>query len=382
MKFKSLIFMLIFIFYSVISYGALIFEDSYDYSTAFTLNGYDSFTRTCPSLPNAPVSSIFTTNAFGLNDSSFCSDSQFSICKNLNSYITVGSIQFYGDVALTTNDTTSYVLSTISLRNDSCTAGTHIFDLYFLRNKYYTASGLTGFSSCDEWLPSSGYNITFYFNVDYSSKNYQVYINGFATNLSGYNISCSGILTTDSSISSVKSLSMTNQYKWKTYSYNIIDNIILQYDSSNITNVPIGYPCITNEDCISKKCILGTCYAKTANDACSSDDECLSGLCINGVCKKPSFSQSVFGAKNEIFGDDADTNNMLSLFISIVLPMLLLWFGHKSKLVVLSAVGIMIALMFYFTFIGWLNFFITFGVFIIIIIVFFILTIIGSGNTS
>jgi len=100
---------------------------------------------------------------------------------------------------------------------------------------------------------------------------------------------------------------------------------------------------------------------------CSENIECLSGACLNDKCKKASLSQNVEASKDEMFGDDSDTNNMIALTFMIVIAGGIAIGIHSIMGAVVGAL-VFVVLGIFFTIIGWLSVFILFGIFIVIII--------------
>ena len=167
-----------------------------------------------------------------------------------------------------------------------------------------------------------------------------------------------------------------------------IDNIHVMYTESSTFNVSHGagtfdngWPCETDADCISGKCEFNGCVLKTYKEDCTSNVQCTSGLCVGGKCTKPSLMQGVEATKNEQFGDDIDTNNFISLFFIILIPLIMITAGGGHKGAFYSGVGVFFALSFFFTIIGWLSVFILLAnILTALIIVVFSFMVGGSSN--
>ena len=135
-----------------------------------------------------------------------------------------------------------------------------------------------------------------------------------------------------------------------------------------------GSPCQTDDDCADGlKCEYGVCTKLTFGDECVYDSDCLSGICLNGKCTKASLWTLIDASKDQMYGDDAPTNNFLSLVLMIVVSGALgyyvaVWAGLISFFVL----GIFFAL------VGWLSAFILIGMFLIGIILMVFVIMIGS----
>ena len=137
-----------------------------------------------------------------------------------------------------------------------------------------------------------------------------------------------------------------------------------------------GSPCEDDSDCEDGlKCEYGICSKLGFNEGCSSNDDCISGSCINGKCTKPSLWQGIDASKNQQFGDDTSTNNLLSIIIILFVSALigfyiLVWAGLISFFI----------LTVFFTLVGWLTPFFIVGVLLIGVIILVITIIVGKNN--
>jgi len=140
-----------------------------------------------------------------------------------------------------------------------------------------------------------------------------------------------------------------------------------------------GDPCITDDNCFSGKCQAGFCVLQLSGGECYADSQCLSGSCINNKCSKASYWSLVDAGKTETMGDDTPTNNFVSLFFMIFVPLSILWIG-KNVMAVIMATGVFIVLGFFFAIVGWLSAWIIFGLIIFIFVAFFLFVLIGTSG--
>lgn len=137
-----------------------------------------------------------------------------------------------------------------------------------------------------------------------------------------------------------------------------------------------GSPCKTDADCADGlKCEYGVCTKLTGGAECTQDSDCLSGECLNGYCTKASWWKMFVASKNQMMGDDVDTNNFLSLFFILAIAGFLGYYGN-----VWMGISSFYVLGIFFAIVGWLSVFILFGLIITgIIAIVFKLSISGEG---
>lgn len=119
-------------------------------------------------------------------------------------------------------------------------------------------------------------------------------------------------------------------------------------------------PCMNNSQCLSGQCIDYRCSYLSVNQACSVDAQCLSDQCTNGICEQSSLAQNLDQAKNEWFGYDDATSNLVALAITLVLSiavMVIVALVCKSGIVAaVSGVLVMFGCLAFFTFVlTWIN---------------------------
>ena len=132
--------------------------------------------------------------------------------------------------------------------------------------------------------------------------------------------------------------------------------------SINVTGAlnETGAGCVTNQDCESGLCEAGFCVLKPGNYQCESGDECLSGICTNNICARADYWDSIDQAKTNLYGDDSNTNNFISLFIMTAVAIGVIIMGRNFASLLIA--GLMfIILGFFFAVVGWLSVFIAFG---------------------
>ena len=149
---------------------------------------------------------------------------------------------------------------------------------------------------------------------------------------------------------------------------------------AGLTDGDIGTYCESSSDCDSGLCVSNFCVLKGALRDCDSNSQCVSGQCVSGKCTKPSISDSLDNAKDELFGADSSTANLISAFFIIGIPIGMVIIAGGSILVSVLAIGIFIVLGFVFTAIEWLSPFILIGIVVFMLIGVVVLLILKGGN--
>jgi hypothetical protein len=139
----------------------------------------------------------------------------------------------------------------------------------------------------------------------------------------------------------------------------------------NTTKLNPTVPCVNNSQCLSGQCIDYRCSYLSVNQVCSVDTQCLSTACTNGKCEQSSLSQNLNQAKNEWFGYDDMTANIIALCITLVMTLVIV-----VVVVMISGSGVISGVsgfivfasnLVFWTFFGWLNPFILFSIVILIV---------------
>ena len=353
-----------------------IYSEIFNYNDAFTNHGWNYLNGGCGASSNlaTPINSkVFGGNAFGHNTTNGCAFSfSRTIKRNLPVNISEGYLRHTYRMALI-NDTTETANVPYQISFINYSGGGSLTFRHYKSSLNVSITGFTGSTNC-------GYNITTPYNLTTAQIDINLDTQTYTWTLNNLIICENIVYSTVTNHLLLNEIRLTNQLD--TSEYLDVETTELRFFSadSELTIYGLNEPCNSDDDCLSGKCEFGYCVLKLGKDSCTDDTQCISGNCIGGKCSKPSLWQLINAGKNEQFGNDSDTNNFLALLLAIGLPCIILWLGHKSRLVVVSAIGLMIALMFFFTIIGWLSFFITFGAFITIIIVFFILLMFGGGS--
>ena len=126
-----------------------------------------------------------------------------------------------------------------------------------------------------------------------------------------------------------------------------------------------GYPCTSDDQCFSGYCINGVCEPAPEGYECNLDSQCLSGLCLNHKCTRPSLWQLTNQSKKEMWGDDAHTNNLLSIIFAIVLSGMIIFGGRGHIFSIVLAGGAFYACVIFFGLVGWLSKWLVFVLFVI-----------------
>jgi len=344
------------------------FYDSFDYSNAFSSHGWAYSNGACgsPSELSIPITSIFGTNAFGTNSTSGCGFGyQRSITKSFsNNFTDIVRINYDFYIQNDTVLSSGQPFSIVVYNSTIATLG----DLYFRHNS--TGVSLYGYDGSSQTFLChySGlimpYNISAVISIDVLNHVINWQINNYMVCNA---VSFSLQYTKFSRISLINYVDDLERVIVQT------DNLIVSTSDVLLNNLSIaGEPCESSNDCYTGKCEYGACVYKQVGVSCDYDSQCASGECKNGLCTKASLSQNLENAKNEQFGNDAKTNNIISLFFMIGVPAIIVIMSGGSALGILLSIGLFIVEGFLFTIMGWLSPFILIGivVFALIIMVF------------
>ena len=94
-------------------------------------------------------------------------------------------------------------------------------------------------------------------------------------------------------------------------------------------------------------------------------------------------SQLIEASKTEQFGNDAQTNNLIALFIMVGTTLVCIIAGTKGGHIlagVIAGLTLFLALGIMFTLMGWLSAFILFGIFMVLLVGIIFVVMISSGN--
>jgi len=118
-----------------------------------------------------------------------------------------------------------------------------------------------------------------------------------------------------------------------------------------------GEGCVNSSECVTGLCLYNYCALKGNGVTCSADYQCLSGDCgTNGKCKKASLWETIDAGKSESFGDDTNTNNLISIVTMSAIGYGFIASGNPFGIV--AGFIIIIAFGGFFVAVGWLQFWI------------------------
>jgi hypothetical protein len=149
---------------------------------------------------------------------------------------------------------------------------------------------------------------------------------------------------------------------------------------SGLDYADIGDPCDDDNDCDCTNCEYGFCALMGGSENClingtERDDCCLSGVCTFDKCTKASMWAGMVASKNQQFGDDANTNNFISLFFIFAISGFLMYYGN-----VIAGIFALYLLSIFFVIIGWLSSFILIGIILTGLIAIFFKSVIGGSS--
>ena len=150
--------------------------------------------------------------------------------------------------------------------------------------------------------------------------------------------------------------------------------------------VGLNYKCTANENCSVGLCKYGYCRLADQNEFCDANGDCISGSCnaALAVCVPSTLWQKVNAGKNEQFGDDVNSNNLLSIAIIMVLSvavgMAVGKYGGGMVAILLSILVFFVGSLF-FAIVAWLSWFIVLIELILLIASVVVMVLLGSRTT-
>lgn len=126
-----------------------------------------------------------------------------------------------------------------------------------------------------------------------------------------------------------------------------------------------GDSCKSDLDCQYGICEYNFCTLAGQNHFCDSNLDCISGVCSNNKCTKPSYWDSISASKDQQFGDDANTNNFISLFLAIGVSGIIIYAGGAGLVSVGAGALVFTGLCIFFAVVGWLSAFLLVGIIIV-----------------
>jgi len=167
-----------------------------------------------------------------------------------------------------------------------------------------------------------------------------------------------------------------------TPAYFFVDNFIFRYNE--VTN-GTGSGCSVNSDCESGKCQGGFCVLKSDGEPCISNSQCISGECTNDKCAKTPLWDKIDYLKDESYGDDSNSNNLIAiLLMCFISGLLVVSVAQHGGGIFAGVIGVLsfVTLAIFFTIVGWLSPFILLGIFFIGLVIIVLAFVIGGGGTN
>ena len=363
MKKIIFIFIICLFLFSFSAYATVIYETTFPNNNTFVSNGWDYLNGACGASDNEnnPVLSPFSSYAFGHISNTSCGTFTREIRRTLPLNISYGVITASFDFSIENDTTQSTADSLVFLLKTTKTSSSYLKFNVVKNSSYISCSGDIKCSSCNLSISlSPPYYSTAYIYIDTNLDFYHVYIDNI--------LYCDNIyFNSSSAIIGFNGMSLLSVIDNREIHTSFIDNLFIEQEAINITQLSDNEPCEIAEDCISGKCENGYCVKKLGKELCDNDIECISQDCVNGKCSKPSASQLFTASKNEQFGNDTDTNNFISLLFS-TLVLIIVCLAGRSLIAVMVGGMAFFAVNIFFTIIGWLSVWITFGIFFICLI--------------
>lgn len=358
--------------------AAIIFYNDFNYNTTYAVNGI-SFYKPTGNFPSNPQYSVnLSSNAAGLNMSNEGGGSGHSvyIYSDLASAISDGVFQSSFNVNFERGTGFDVIYRNTGFTSD-------YFNIQFNAGNiktYENTGDIADMEICD-FNTTTTYTYHIIFNYDVATKKYNLLI----STLNGTTLfSC--IDKTITTTSNMTFNAFTLRYNFNAYedSQKFIDNFLIEYISSNYTYVGEGFPCSIDNDCLSGFCQFSQCKLKTSMMSCSQSSQCVSGQCINSKCTMQSLGQGIVASKNEWFGNDSITNNLIAIIILIMVTLVCAnsigKYSQNGIFTGIMSIGIFFICGIFLTILGWLSVFFLLALFVMILLIVMTVIFLGSGG--
>lgn len=150
--------------------------------------------------------------------------------------------------------------------------------------------------------------------------------------------------------------------------------------------IPIGFECTDSANCTIGLCRYGKCALAGTNEACNTDNDCVSNNCNDQllVCAKATLWQNIDSGKDEQFGDDSNSNNLIAILIIIVASVAVgIAIGKYGGGLLAGAVSALVFFVssLFFAIVGWLSWYIVL-VELILLVAFVVMGVLLGSRTS
>lgn len=351
----------------IVTATTTIYNTDFDYNDTLTSRGW-GFSRASGNYPDSTgYSSQLNAFAHGRNttDSVNGAGQYVYIYRDLGTEINEGFLNVNGRVLIVRDSQTPPATARyrIGLRDSSEGFSSATFLLDFFKEKIEL--NIEGSPICQINI-SYPYDVNFAWSLNYALKTTSLilYQNGSVAG------SC-----LDEAYSNNKNVTAVTIFLREEANDNYERYLTeLEFTADEPTIFGEGIVCSDDSECISDYCLRGVCAFKPYKMACSDSYECLSSSCVNGFCTQAGLVTKMDSAKNEWFGSDSGTSNLIALIIILFFSVLI---GIAN--IFLGFIGLIVLSMF-FTIIGWLNPFLLIGFFVFTIASIMLLVILGKGE--
>lgn len=352
-----------------------IFSDNFDYSDSPLFHGWIAIdpVATIPSVPQNSFG-IFTGNSWGQGINASATGTQV-LQGNLSVTVDSGVLTFRMNISdqkrpVATDDTYKiYIFNNSNLAvgasaksnsieiNISHTIGVQIYD-------WDGADCTLNFS------PTLPYVAGLEFEIDLINHVYTLRYNGTTAN-------CEDIFINPPPFAMFRieqEFSTGNEY------IHYLDHFDISTTSlEDLGLYGVGVYCEDDSDCLTGKCEYGACVKKSFKDLCTQNSECISGICENAHCTDAGVAGNIEASLEQQYGDDDASKNFVALFLMVGI-MIVIILATKSRMGIIAGIATFYAQGIYWAVRGWLSPFILLGMFLVVLIAFMFIMIIGHKS--
>lgn len=148
----------------------------------------------------------------------------------------------------------------------------------------------------------------------------------------------------------------------------------------------LNFACTDNANCTVGLCKYGFCRLAAQNEFCNINADCISNSCnaALSVCAQATLWQQVDASKDELAGDDSNTNNLVAIIIILLVSVgagVAVGKHGGGFMAILLSVLIFFVLSIFFAIVTWLSWFIVLVELIVLVAGIIMMVLLGSRTT-